>query len=77
MVAHACDPALRRQTRENQCRFKVSQGEAPRPCFRKGNQTNITINDNKTRRDKQASVQCHVQFGPNNLPQVSKKGRLK
>lgn len=47
------------------------------PGFKKGNQTNITINNNKARGDKQASVQCHVQFGSNSLPQVSKRGRLK
>lgn len=37
----------------------------------------ITINNNKARGDKQASVQCHVQFGSNSLPRVSKSGRLK
>lgn len=77
MVAHACGPALRRQTWENQCRFKVSQGVHQGPGFKKGNQTNITINNNKARGDKQASVQCHVQFGSNSLPRVSKSGRLK
>lgn len=43
-----------------------SAGVHQGPSFREGNQTNITINNSKTRRDKQASVQCHVQFGSNN-----------
>lgn len=47
------------------------------PILKKVNQTNVTKDNNKTRGDKQASVQCHVQLGSGNLPQVSKRGRQK
>lgn len=76
MVAHACGPALRRQTWEINADSRSARGVHQGPGFKKGNQTNITINNNKARGDKQASVQCHVQFGSNSLPRVSKSGRL-
>lgn len=56
---------------------RSARGAHRGPGFKKGNQTNITINNSKARGDKQASVQCHVQFGSNSLPRVSKSGRLK
>lgn len=45
------------------------------PILQKENQSNVTIDNNKTRGDKQANVQCHVQLGSGNFTSSLKEGQ--